>query len=47
MTEEIIANVEKEISESLSDNDMKRVEELIRRGFDSKSIAQTLTVYKR
>lgn len=47
MIEEILANVEKELSIPLSTMEKEQAEELIVRGFDSKSIAQTFKNFWR
>lgn len=46
MLEEIIANVEKELSTELTLAERITAERLIKRGFDSKAVAETLNQYK-
>lgn len=47
MLDEIIANVEKELNAILTQDERVTAEDLIKRGFDSKSVAETLISYNR
>jgi hypothetical protein len=47
MLDEIIANVEKELNAVLTQDERVTAESLIKKGFDSKSVAETLTSYNR
>lgn len=47
MLDEIIANIEKELKAILTQDERITAEALIKRGFDSKSVAETLTSYNR
>lgn len=47
MLDEIIANVEKELNAVLTQDERVTAESLIKKGFDSKSVAESLSCYKR